>query len=201
MQWGRTQVSQTNPTIRRIVAVVPHEELGKRFQVDIVEVPTNWHWTIYFGEVTRGFYLDMRTLGSRSVPLSPASPPKFVGAQNRYAAPSTNEVLVRIVLPHDLRILVREDAFDSSAISVATDALLERAKRAAIEAVSGMGAMSGLALAVAEAQARALGKREHGIVPKHKRKALQLEREIEEAIKRRVAPSHLRKPHKPASYR
>jgi hypothetical protein len=186
----KTLVTKANPTIRTIVSAVPHGDLGKRFDIKVLEVPPSWKLSFFFGDQRRVYYLELPELEGGRI----ADEPSGVRSEVKYPAPDRDEVLV-IVSPriHEIMVVVREDALDSAAISIATDALLEKDKQAAAAAVGEMGLMAGIGLAIAEAQTKALGMKERGIVPKQHGRAAQLEREIEAALARRMAPSHLRK--------
>ena len=181
----KTQVSKANPTVRKILSAITHKAKG--FEIYVLEVPASWSRTVYEGEWTRVLYLDLPELKGGRI----AQP---LGNPKTYEAPDKDEVFVSVhPSTHQIFVVVRKDAIDSGAISIATDALLEKDKQAAGEAVASMGQMAGIGLAIAEAQAKALTKKERGVVPKGRGKAAQLEREIEEALARRMAPSHLRK--------
>lgn len=177
-----TQVSRTNPLVKRILAATVGDFRGK---VVVREVPYGWTHTEYIDDHSKWFYLSL--VPDVRVHHIPDRPTMRVPAY-AHPAPQSHEVFVhlwRSMGKQGVELIVSEEAIDASTIAVATDALLEGDKKAAAEVVAGMGPMAGMGLAIAEAHAKALKKGERGEVPKRPKTARQLDREIAAALARR----------------
>jgi hypothetical protein len=209
-----TKVSVTSPAIRKILSATALSALANRGRpgpyrgvVVVRELPSNERYV--GGSVSRGetesWLIDLSELfGSGRVRVSELSEPgrgvvtllgdwtSGLADEIRHLAPQQHEALVRrgMVLSErygkgGIEIIIREDAIDSVAIAVATDALLARDKKAAQEAVGACGATSELCMALAEANAKALKTGEQRVGERPKKTAAVLDREIAAALSRR----------------
>lgn len=202
-----TEVSAANALIKQIIEATLPEENLKGKKIVVREVPSSWQHTEYIDDHTKAFYLNLeRLVNTGQVRVHMPDRPRYGGPSVVHPAPQNHELLVqmwRSMGKKGVDIIVAEDALDSSAIMVATDALLAKdkaGKAAAKIAVAELGPMAGVALAIAEAQAKALGKGDRGERPKQASRARQLDQDIAAALERSKSlssTSHLRKRMKP----
>lgn len=184
-----TKVSKTNPAIKKILeATLGSESPGA--SIVVREVPPTWEHTEYIDDKTKAWYLNLATLfGSGQVRVHSPERPRYGGPSVVHPAPQSHEALVHLLGRstgrRSVEIILREDAIDSAAVAVATDALLTGNKKAALQAAGSCDKTAGICLALAEANAKALGKGERGETGKTKRSAAQLDREIAAALSRR----------------
>lgn len=182
-----TKVSKTNPAIKKILeAVLGSEAPGS--SIVVREVPSTWEHTEYIDDKTKAWYVNLTTLfGSGQVRVYVPEDPRYGGPNIVHPAPQVHEALVHLrrLGKRGVEIIVHEDAIDSAAVAVATDAVLAGNKKAALQAAGSCGKTAGICLALAEANAKALSKGERGTTGKTKGRAAQLDREIAAALSRR----------------
>lgn len=211
-----TLVSRASPAIRQIISAT----VGANWpgmNVVVREVPAGWEYTDMDAvwarhrspRLVRAWYLNLETLGAAGkVRVWEADRSPIGGPAVVQPAPQAYEALVHLSqvgkrLTPRLEIIVLQDAIDSQAIAVATDALLtggKKAKEAAVTAAKLCGAATGsLCLAIAEAHAKTLAKGERFGDPsaasvttaqtpsarRQKKSAKQLEAEIQTILRRR----------------
>jgi len=177
-----TEVSKTNPTIKKFLsATVGASFKGRKVRVDEVTSGFSYDFYLEMGSPTIGFITSASGTGSQEV-----------------SRPSMSQPLVRVALgqfSHGAFVVYHRGSsgsvtiyipeLDASVLSVATDALLEKNKQAAAKTLAQFGEYAGLAMAIAEAHVKTLGKAASGEVPKDKRTAAQLTREISAFLGRR----------------
>jgi hypothetical protein len=199
-----TEVSKSNPTIKKILAAtVGPAWRGRR--VTIVEAPYGWEHTQYIDDQMHGWYLNLATLPAIRPYARQTPRPTYGGPNLVHKRPEGDDVFVirERFLGKDLgvEIVIPDHVIDhSSALSVATDALLEKNKKSAVATLARFGVFAGVAMAIAEAHAKTLTKGERAgdvtgaivstsqsaSTKRAKKSAARLEREISAVLGRRV---------------
>lgn len=183
-----TQVSKSNPTIKKILAATVGASWRGR-TVSILEVPPGWEQIQYIDDQMHAWYLNLATLPSARPYVRATPRPTYGGPNIHHKRPEGNEVFVQRerFLGKDLgvEIAIPDDAINSAALSVATDALIQKDKKAATAVLAQCGAFAGLAMAIAEANVKTLGKAETGAEPRTERAGAKLQREIDAVLGRR----------------
>lgn len=199
-----TKVNKNSPAIRKILSATVGPKWTGTYVV-VRELPSTWRYT---GSSTdsrdEAWFLDLSELFGTGVtrirepPMTRSPTPYRV----EHLAPHGYDAIVRLVgqlAKRRVEIIISDSAIDSSAIAVATDALLTRDKSAAREAAGACGVTADLCMALAEAHARALMKGEAAgdltatlastaqtpSAKRAKKTAAQLDREIAAALSRR----------------
>lgn len=205
-----TEVSKSNPTIKAIlVATVGGAWKGRR--VVVREVSSDWWHASHHDDNTKAWYLNLATIAAGKTPHAQRALKAAYGEPAvRLNAPEGGDTLVihqkfqghdmgvEIVIPSEYSRFTR-GAIDSASLAVATDALLEKNKPAAVAALAGNGALAGLAMAIAEAHAKSLSKGQaagdltaasvststKAVATRARKSAAQLDREIAAIVGRR----------------
>jgi hypothetical protein len=178
-----TEVSKTNPTIKKILAAT----VGARFKgrkISVDEVTPGFSYDIYLemGSPTIAFVMPASGVGSgREVPRPSMSRPTVTLGYDQFNRGACLVVYHRGAYES---VIIYIPELDSAALSVATDALLEGNKSAAIATLAQLGAYAGIAMAIVEAHVKTFGKAQ-GLAPATKRTAAQLNREIAAVLGRR----------------
>lgn len=206
-----TTVSKTSPAIRKILkaALGAKDAAGHRGPIVVRELPSTSRyvpsgyvpssaerhapdtgvWSVDLGEL---FGSNRATFDG--VPFAVSEPARQIWD----LAPRPHEALV-FRRKAGIDIVILDDAIDSSAVAVTTDALLARDKKAAQQAASACGVTAELCMALADAHAKALAKGELAgdltatlvttsqtpSAKRAKKTAAQLDREIAAALSRR----------------
>jgi len=191
-----TEVSKTDPTIKKILgATVGAGFKGRRISVEEVDSGFSYDLYLEMGSPTIAFIVSASGTHGREVNRPTISQPtvrlrydQFMGAcLVVYNRGSSRE-----------RVTIYISELDCpGALSVATDALLEKNKPAAADTLKQCGAYAGIAMAIAEANTKTLTKGESGspslsagplmsVSDRRKSKsAAQLQREIDAVLGRR----------------
>lgn len=182
--WKNTKVSKANPTIKRILAATVGDQFkGNKISVD--EVSPKFSYDIYLemGSPTVAYITSAGSdwRGAREVPRPSMSRPKVTVEYDQFSGGSC---LVTHHRGSSGSVTIYVPELDSAVLSVATDALLEGNKSSAVATLGQLGAYSGIAMAIAEAHVKALGKAQ-GPKPTAKRTARQLDRDIADVLERR----------------
>lgn len=176
----RTEVSKSDPAIKKILAATLPAWKGRRVVV-IATRDTNggeWTHTVYIDDQTHAWFVRLDSM-SATATRKPfyGGPPLVLRPTNDYAL-----VIHQRFMGKDtgVEIIIPESRLDPAAISVATDAIIEKNKAKAKKALADLGDTAGIAMAVAEARAKTLGKAEavNAGAEQTPRSKRQLEREI-----------------------
>jgi hypothetical protein len=193
----RTEVSKSNPAIKKIIAATIGDAWkGKR--VVVIEAGRGWEHMDYIDDYASIFMADLAESGSGSIYAQQTPRPAYGGRAVVHTIPDPGHALV-IKDRFGLEIIIPGDgargSIDSVALSVVEDALLAGNKKAAQATLAQFGAYAGLAGAIAEAHARTLQKAERGsgdtagltkgAQTKAKRSAARLDAEIKAILGRR----------------
>jgi len=152
-------------------------------KVVVIAADPGWEHTQYIDDQARIWHLNLASMRAH-----PAQKPRYGGPSLVFTIGDSNEALVihERFMGKDtgVEIVVSNREIDEDTVQVATDALLQQDRRAAVEVCAGCGATAGICMAMAEAHAST---RTKGAIGKttNKRSAAQLDREIAAVLGKR----------------
>lgn len=181
-----TQVSKTNPLVKKILNATGKREGSVRFWkgriVHVVQVDPSWSYTLY-GDTGEPYVFYVEDLYKHPY-VEPVPGPSYGTSSREVTAPQRGGMGYKVVVTRERgtygAVMIYVPVFDPHALDVARDALLSGDKKNALKILKdNFDDLAPLALAVLEAQRGTFEKIEKG------KTSRQLDREIAEFMKGR----------------
>jgi hypothetical protein len=183
-----TQVSKTDPTIKKIIAATSGSDATEwpggsptRWSgrlVSVVQVDPGFTYNLYNDTGEPRVY-QVRNIQARMLTVSRVPRPSYGAPATEIFAPAYGEVVVTRQIGPTGRITIYAPELDAATLDVARDALLLSDKKLFAEVLKGFGDYAGIARAILEAQSKTLEKVSSG------KTSRQLDREIAEFLRSR----------------
>jgi hypothetical protein len=184
-----TQVSKTDPVIKKIIAATsgsdstewpssgsPAQWRGRLVSVE--QVDPGFTYQIYNDTGEPRVY-QVRNLQARMLTVSRVPRPSYGAPATEIFAPAYGEVVVTRQIGPTGRITIYVPELDAATLDVSRDALLSGDKKRFTEVLKGFGDYAGIARAILEAQSKMLEKVSSG------KTSRQLDREITDFLRSR----------------